>query len=171
MVISCVQMFIYLNPMISWREMATFPDPATISLIIICLSICHSRVDEIGVKLLVSRRWKGLKSIWKGKNSFEMNRLMNTWNVMDRFQLVYIIRIWSWQNAIAFIAIILLDDFVETINAFTLRQIFGSHIFFNKERSMEFLIASQTLPEHSDSKHVPIISNAYRFEQNILYNI
>lgn len=100
MVISCVQMFIYLNPMISWREMATFPDPATISLIIICLSICHSRVDEIGVKLLVSRRWKGLKSIWKGKNSFQMNQSMNTRNVMDRFQLVYIIRIWSWQNAI-----------------------------------------------------------------------
>lgn len=46
-----------------------------------------------------------------------------------------------------------------------------SYFFFNKERSMEFLIASETLPEHSDSKHVPIISNAYHFEQNILYDI
>lgn len=151
-------MFIYLNPMISWREMATFPDPATISLIIICLSICHSRVDEIGVKLLVSRRWKGLKSIWKGKNSFEMNQLMNTWNVMDRLQLVYIIRIWSWQNAIRWFR---WND----------QCFYFVPDLFNKERSMEFLIASQTLPEHSDSKHVPIISTAYRFQQNILYNI
>lgn len=155
-------MFIYLNRMISRREMATFPDPATISLII----ICHSRVDEIGMKLLVSRRWKGLKSIWKGKNSFEMNQLMNTWNVMDRFQLVYIIRIWAWQNAIRWF------HWNDRCFYSSLCQIFGSHIFFfNKERSMEFLIASETLPEHSDSKHVPIISNAYRFEQNILYDI
>lgn len=49
-------LFIWMQHGVASVERPIFPAVATISLIIICLSICHSRVDEIEVKLLVFRQ-------------------------------------------------------------------------------------------------------------------